>query len=379
MGSFRVSCQPRRGAAPGPACLLPIVVSQETGHDPRLDHPAESARLANRLTELAAWRDRATLPLALHFRWSGGEQLLREGEGWPARELPVTLSARTQTARRLARSAGGARPLGGRRGIADSRRRRPWRPQSLPRRSLAERTEMQVLNLDLNIEAVPRGLFGTPNYAPRLERARLLLPRPAGARPARRSDGGPRRGRAAGRCGRGEIADLIADALGEVFTPFRFRAATAQATWRALAGTRAARRLSGLWDEWSFPGACPRRTPTPTARRWTGPGKTWPRAGRHPGTRYPAEGRLALSGHAHIDLAWLWPLAETRRKIRRTFSTVLSPDGALSRLHLQPVLGADLPLIEQDDPGAVRARRRAGARRAAGTWWAACGSSPTAI
>lgn len=38
---------------------------------------------------------------------------------------------------------------------------------------------------------------------------------------------------------------------------------------------------------------------------------------------YPPVGKLALTGHAHIDLAWLWPLAETRRKARRTFSSVL--------------------------------------------------------
>ena len=31
-------------------------------------------------------------------------------------------------------------------------------------------------------------------------------------------------------------------------------------------------------------------------------------------SRYPQNGALALTGHAHIDLAWLWPLAETRRK-----------------------------------------------------------------
>ena len=37
------------------------------------------------------------------------------------------------------------------------------------------------------------------------------------------------------------------------------------------------------------------------------------------------EGQLNLSavGHAHIDTAWLWPLAETRRKCVRTFSTAV--------------------------------------------------------
>src|SRR5215204_6993508 len=39
---------------------------------------------------------------------------------------------------------------------------------------------------------------------------------------------------------------------------------------------------------------------------------------------YPPVGRLALTGHAHLDLAWLWPLPETHRKARRTFSTVLN-------------------------------------------------------
>ena len=32
--------------------------------------------------------------------------------------------------------------------------------------------------------------------------------------------------------------------------------------------------------------------------------------------RFPPQGRLAVSGHAHIDLAWLWPYAETRNKLR---------------------------------------------------------------
>ena len=37
--------------------------------------------------------------------------------------------------------------------------------------------------------------------------------------------------------------------------------------------------------------------------------------------QHPQRGRLALTGHGHIDLAWLWPLEETRRKVQRTFHT----------------------------------------------------------
>lgn len=38
----------------------------------------------------------------------------------------------------------------------------------------------------------------------------------------------------------------------------------------------------------------------------------------------PGSGKLVLTGHSHIDTAWLWPLRETRRKVGRTFSTVLN-------------------------------------------------------
>lgn len=38
----------------------------------------------------------------------------------------------------------------------------------------------------------------------------------------------------------------------------------------------------------------------------------------------PSNGKLVLSGHSHIDTAWLWPLRETRRKVGRTFSTALN-------------------------------------------------------
>ncbi len=39
---------------------------------------------------------------------------------------------------------------------------------------------------------------------------------------------------------------------------------------------------------------------------------------------WPKEGKLFLVGHSHIDYAWLWPVSETKRKLRRTFSNVLN-------------------------------------------------------
>ncbi|MFH1377513.1 MAG: glycoside hydrolase family 38 C-terminal domain-containing protein [Planctomycetota bacterium] len=37
----------------------------------------------------------------------------------------------------------------------------------------------------------------------------------------------------------------------------------------------------------------------------------------------PGAAVMSATGHSHIDVAWLWPLRETRRKCSRTFSTVL--------------------------------------------------------
>ena len=39
---------------------------------------------------------------------------------------------------------------------------------------------------------------------------------------------------------------------------------------------------------------------------------------------FPKVGSLCLSGHAHLDLAWLWPLDESKRKARRTAYTQLA-------------------------------------------------------
>ncbi len=56
--------------------------------------------------------------------------------------------------------------------------------------------------------------------------------------------------------------------------------------------------------------------------------ETWPKARKIARDFLSVKGgegsfNLSAIGHAHIDTAWLWPLAETRRKCTRTFSTAL--------------------------------------------------------
>ncbi|MGP6192318.1 MAG: alpha-mannosidase [Vulcanimicrobiaceae bacterium] len=63
-----------------------------------------------------------------------------------------------------------------------------------------------------------------------------------------------------------------------------------------------------------------------------------------------SNGGLALVGHAHLDVAWLWTYDEARRKALRTFATAvrqLEADPAYVFTQSQPQLYA---FVEEDDP-----------------------------
>lgn len=88
----------------------------------------------------------------------------------------------------------------------------------------------------------------------------------------------------------------------------------------------------------------------------------------------PPDDSLALTGlgHAHLDLAWLWPIRETRRKARRTFRAQLD----LLQEHPDAYFGASQPQqfawIEQDDPALferIIAAEAAGRLELQGGFW----------
>lgn len=79
----------------------------------------------------------------------------------------------------------------------------------------------------------------------------------------------------------------------------------------------------------------------------------------------PVDVDIFAVGHAHIDVAWLWPLAQTRQKARRTFYTVLRLMEAFPEYHFtqsQPQLYA---FVQEDDPELFAAIRQ---RVAEGRW-----------
>jgi alpha-mannosidase len=66
--------------------------------------------------------------------------------------------------------------------------------------------------------------------------------------------------------------------------------------------------------------------------------------------RYPQCGTLAMTGHAHIDLAWLWPLAETRRKANRTFHTMVGLMDRYPDFRFNQSTAQLYAFLEEDDP-----------------------------
>ena len=66
--------------------------------------------------------------------------------------------------------------------------------------------------------------------------------------------------------------------------------------------------------------------------------------------RYPARGHLSVNGHAHIDLGWLWPVHETRRKIVRTFRSVLELMGENPDFTFNQSSAQAYAWLEEDDP-----------------------------
>jgi len=88
--------------------------------------------------------------------------------------------------------------------------------------------------------------------------------------------------------------------------------------------------------------------------------------------RYPQQGEILMTGHAHIDLAWLWPYNETRRKVRRTFHTALSLMESDETFRFNQSTAAYYAKLEEDDPALlekIKARVKAGNWETIGGMW----------
>ena len=169
--------------------------------------------------------------------------------------------------------------------------------------------------LRLAVEAVARLPFGDPVADPRLETARLVWFEPSLARFVRRLG---LVAEAAAALPDSDTAGGLVEAARSALSALQWPSETERYLDRAA-------RLPLLQAIWSSPTAAEHPEPLEAAAR-DSIAAAHEVLDRELSRLYgldPPRGRLAVAGHAHIDLAWLWPMAETRRKVVRTFHTVV--------------------------------------------------------
>src|SRR5918993_2867555 len=303
-------------------------------------------RHARRIEELRLWRNAYEGPVkGWRFVTGDGEPRgIDPGDFWPEVGIPVWLSALAMVPEEWAglpvelelwlggegfveisvgsrRSASGLNPFHRTFPVLDEAR---------------GGEEVQV-----EAEVVSKGMFGSNVAEPRLERARLVVPE-ADARALERDLSAVFEACAV--LDDHEVVPLLLDALDDA-------TAALSDAWPTSTGVTLARHLEGYvnpigdgvrnlpapyaekaldinrigGEPWSLPPAPEPLSPLPegaqeAARRAR---EAIARHLEEIRERYPAVGRIALTGHAHLDLAWLWPIEETRRKARRTFASVL--------------------------------------------------------
>lgn len=332
-------------------------------------------RLLQRLNELHAWADAQTLPLpAGVFRDAAGQEWpIEEGGAWPSRAFPVVMQFEVTVPQAWAGQAVTAQVLPGGEGLlrVNGASVGGLNPFHTEIRVLAAAVGGEVLTIE--IEASPKGLFGSPERRNVLHRARLVVP-DAGVRALYEDllavyDAAQHLLKA----GRPAIAERLTDLLDAAFRQIPLeRGNSAAYLTRAVENPALKATLDGLWDEYDFETV----SPSPYPQEWQ-PRLAAARAWLHTAldalrAEYPAEGRLALTGHAHIDLAWLWPLSETRRKARRTFATVLNLMEQYPDFVFNQSMGQLYEYVQEDDPAlfeGIRARVKEGRWDVVGGMW----------
>jgi alpha-mannosidase len=280
-------------------------------------------RLERRIEGLKLWRNARESPIGgWRFAAEDGEVTkLAVGDFWPEAALPAHFSAEATVPEAWAGSPvelelwlGGEGFVRLSTGVTGGLN--PYH-KSFPVTGRAEGGE----RVGVEAEVVPRGPFGTSVAEPRLQRAALVVPETELR--------GLERDLAliaevCGQLGDHEAVPHLLDALEETFAGL----APSWPTSTGVALTRYLRTFAATTDggPWSLPPAPREVEPLRGETRRAVREVREKVAGRLEALKaeYPPVGRIALTGHAHLDLAWLWPVSETLRKGRRTFASVLS-------------------------------------------------------
>jgi alpha-mannosidase len=334
-------------------------------------------RLARRLTELAHWERRAVVPLDA---WSFNDAPLARGARWPERRGVVSLEHPTIEVpadwrlqdTRLQLDLGGEALVE----IISGGRARTYGLDPY-------HTSFPLYGREVSVsaQAVARSPFGVPNRDARLARAELVLVEPeligltmalaqvielAQTLGGYAVDGPGQPPWLAYRAhpdhsAPHEVVEAVLDVAEQAFRALDWPTATHAYVSRVAPG----REAQSIWelpaDLSSAPAALDDRQRGSVAQA----SRTMRDGLAALQRRYPQVGSIALTGHAHIDLAWLWPLDETRRKARRTFHTAVDLMERYPEFRFNQSTAQLYDFVEKEDPALFAAVRE---KVAAGQW-----------
>jgi alpha-mannosidase len=301
-------------------------------------------RQARRIEELRLWRNAYEHPVE-EWRFVAGDgnepRRIQLGDFWPEIQTPVWLSAETVVPEEWAGLPVEVELWLGGEGFVELSNGISGGLNPFHRRFPVAEEARGGEPLRIEAEVVSKGLWGSQVAEPRLERASLVVPETA-VRALERdlaliSDACEELDDHGAVPHLLDVLDAAFGALGTVWPSenevvltrylrgYSDYAGDGLSSLPPVIAARIQGTQQGLRSLWNVPPAPGRLEPLPEevrlmvekARRLVAA-----RLGEIK-AEYPPVGRLALTGHAHIDLAWLWPLSETRRKARRTFSSVI--------------------------------------------------------
>ncbi|GAC1443449.1 MAG: alpha-mannosidase [Chloroflexota bacterium] len=296
--------------------------------------------LSVRFKEMQFWRNRAALPLD---GWTfDGEPLEREGR-WPSRDGVKTLVLSGVSVPgdwaledvRLELNLGGEGLVRLHYGDGDD--------EGFGLDPFHGRFPLRARNFDIEAEVVARYPFGQPNRDARLEHARLVLNDSAVERLERQI-------RMVWEAARvlesHEVVEPMVAAAERALRDVQWPSET-----HAYVSRRAA--SSELQKIWELPAGLPLDPDGLSDMERASVAAASTRLEEdllELRTRFPREGSIRLTGHAHLDLIWLWPLEETRRKARRTFSTITGLMDRYPEFRFNQSTAQVYAFIEEDDP-----------------------------